>query len=373
MVQIIEENAKPRFGAQFGQNLGIGATEGFRQFANQAYQNKLQRQLQADKLKGEYAADEANYETVKNIFGEKFANAWRAAPTGGRTELLKAGLDANLRGMDIKRLFGEEVQKSPENFENLIEKNENEQTIENDNRIFKPKEIKGEKFNYPDVKLPTDKTPKEMHQYKSALRKENAPIFAAAQKKNKGLKIQEDHLNILDKLSDEIPDISRFMVNKYGNFRTLPQMLGLVPKSAQRFLKTVKDFITGAKDIFGSRVTNFDIQQFEARLPSLLNTKEGRREIIEQMKLFTELEKNYEDTLSKIYKHYGFDNITQEQASEIAESMVSQKEKEIRERLNKIGEPKAPAGRVLVEIDGRKGHVPAEQVELILERGGRVL
>ena len=54
----------------------------------------------------------------------------------------------------------------------------------------------------------------------------------------------------------------------------------------QQYIKTLNDFISQAKNFFGARVTNFDLQSFKSRLPSLLNTEEGRRAIIEQMRAF---------------------------------------------------------------------------------------
>jgi hypothetical protein len=59
----------------------------------------------------------------------------------------------------------------------------------------------------------------------------------------------------------------------------------LNPES-QEFNKISADFLREAKSIFGSRLTNYDVQSFLKIIPTLSQSKEGRRRIIRNMKLF---------------------------------------------------------------------------------------
>lgn len=323
------------------------------------------------------AADLAKDAQTADIFGQYFGKEAKEIyphlTEGGKTKFFEQLLNDKIRGIET----GETLRKFiAENPQEIKKDNQQAQEIEQDleNTLPAPKvNPDTKKIDYPKIQPPQDLTPSELVKYRENLRKENNVPFTKAKDKGKGLQTQADHLQVLENLSDKVPDISRFMINSSGQIRPIAQMLGLVPKEAQRFVKTVKDFITGAKDIFGSRVTNFDIQAFEARLPSLLNTKDGRKEIIEQMKIFTELEKNYNDALKDVYRHYGLGNITQEEAEELAEKQVAPREKKLREQLNKIGAPSIPEGRVAIEINGRRAHVPKDQVEEVLKRGGKVV
>ena len=87
-----------------------------------------------------------------------------------------------------------------------------------------------------------------------------------------------------------------------------------------------------AKDIFGSRVTNFDLATFKSRLPTLINSAAGRAQIIRQMHIFNEIESNYRNALKDIYSHYGLGNIAQK-AEQLASQMTEERENELRREL----------------------------------------
>lgn len=333
----------------------------------------LEGQIKNKASAADIAKDAQTADVFGKYFGKEAKEVYPHLTEGGKTKFFEQLLTDRIRGINTGETLRKFIAENPQDIkQDTPQIEENEQDIENP--LPTPKvNPKTEKVKYPKINPPQDLTAPELVKYRQALRKENDPKFTKVKDKVNGLNTQSDHLTVLENLSDKIPNISRFMINSNGQLRPLAQMLGLVPKEAQRFVKTVKDFITGAKDIFGSRVTNFDIQAFEARLPSLLNTKEGRNEIIDQMKIFTELEKNYNQALKDIYKHYKLEGITQEEAEELAEKQVAPRETELRSQLTKIGVLSIPEGRVAVEINGKRGHVPQNQVETILKRGGKVI
>lgn len=325
----------------------------------------LSEQQKEKQTAGEYEADATNYETIKDAFGQKFADVWKASPTGARTELLRAGIDANLRGMDIKKIFGESSEE-----------------------MAKPK-LEKEKIEFPEYRLDIEgKTPKETVAYQKELRGFNDPVYREAITKAKSLGKQEQSFKDLEKLSPKIPQgFARAFYDKQGNIRPLAQVLKFVPKEAEEYVKIINDFTTQAKDSYGSRVTNFDLQQFMKRLPTLANSEEGRALIIERMKTQTQADKIYFDALKEVYRHYGQGKITPEDAESIAEQISDSRIEGIRERASQIDEEienltgeqprninqNVPKGMViLLDPNGNPLHVPQEEVERLLTLGARL-
>ena len=98
----------------------------------------------------------------------------------------------------------------------------------------------GEEFQFPEFPKPENLTPAEMVKYKGTLRADNKPIFKETVNKSRGLKETVEHLNILDKLNEEMPEgVSRLLVDKEGNIRPTALKFKAVPKSYERFVKTV--------------------------------------------------------------------------------------------------------------------------------------
>lgn len=284
---------------------------------------ELERKSMAEKLNAQSIAEKEDYEKIKKAYGEEFADVWLASGQGERTALTNAALRQASRRLPIGGLFGEqEEQEAP-------------RTV----RKGTARLPSGETIDLPEIPEPENLTPSEKVKYKSSLRADNKKLHKENIDKSKGLKDTAQHLDILDNLNEKIPEgVSRLLIDKEGNIRPTALKLKLVPKEVERFSKTVNDFLTSAKDIFGSRVTNYDIAQFKSRLPSLLNSKEGRKEIIHQMKILNQIEQNYRNALKQIYSHYGLDGIPEEQAEALADQMTQAEEERLRSQLLTIGE-----------------------------------
>jgi len=194
---------------------------------------------------------------------------------------------------------------------------------------------------------------------------DNKPIFKENIDKGRALKDTGQHLDILEDLNDKIPEgASRLLINKDGNINATALRFKAVPKEVERFAKTINDFLSSAKDMFGARVTNYDVSQFKSRLPNLLNSKEGRREIIQQMKILNKIEQNYRNSLKSVYQHYGMDNIPQEEAERLAEKISRNEEEALRDQLMGIGKedfsleelpnPADHAGKIIEDDQGRR-------------------
>src|SRR5690606_32286898 len=104
----------------------------------------------------------------------------------------------------------------------------------------------------------------------------------------------------------------------------------------QSFIKTLQDFTVAAKDSFGARVTNFELDQFMRRLPQLLNSPEGRDLIIQQMKLVNEADKLESQSIINTLQHYGTGNIETSQLTSIADRYREKPKEELRKKMKNL-------------------------------------
>jgi hypothetical protein len=133
--------------------------------------------------------------------------------------------------------------------------------------------------------------------------------------------------------------------------------------------------VNKAKDSFGARVTNFEIDRFMQQLPSLANTEEGREIILEQMKTINEMDNLHQTSLRDVYRKYGISNIDPVQAEEIAEQLEKEQLGDLMERFESIvpQAPEAQENEVMMMFQGRKVAVPQEQVQKALQSGATQL
>lgn len=93
------------------------------------------------------------------------------------------------------------------------------------------------------------------------------------------------------------------LLTKDGELR--PTAAALLSPEAQEAVKLVADNLSGAKDTFGARVTNFDLQAYMKRLPTLLNSSEGRRRVLRDLRLMNKLNTNHEQGVLEIIDREG--------------------------------------------------------------------
>ena len=302
----------------------------------------------------ENAVAAENYNNIKNLYGENVANAWKALGPGGQTQLIKGATEAAQRNVDINKFLfpGQGNLANPsEQAQEQGQRNGFEQPSSPEQEEPEEPETEESEERFPEVKLSNEGLTKGQEALQATTRKENLPIFQEANTKLRAIKNEASHLKILKNLSPKVPDgLGRVFINKEGQIRSFAQILKLVPPEAEQFVKTVNDFISGAKDFFGARVTNFDLQTFQSRLPTLINSKAGREKIIEQMNIFNEIESNYLNELKDIYSHYGLGKISQEQAEAIATKNTAKREAELRAKLVEDLEQPASKKQSLEEI-----------------------
>lgn len=192
---------------------------------------------------------------------------------------------------------------------------------------------------WPEVPPPPETTPAEKEKWRTANQKENNKLLKETKAKTNShtnALIRYNRLNALNN-SGQLPSgIGRLVVDQEtGEPRSIASLLGLVNKETQDFVKTMNDFLIDAKTYFGSRVTNFDVNAFKSRLPTLLNTDDGRRLIIEQMKLMEDLQITHDKTLEDALKHYGR-NASYSDIQKIVDDKTGSKEEQIINKLNNL-------------------------------------
>ena len=239
-----------------------------------------------------------------------------------------------------------------------------------------------EEFTFPKVNIFEDRTPKERAQLKSQLLKENNVELKDVNVKAR--KIDEEIMRYeqLEQLNEskKLPEgLQRLNIDWAKGDIRIPF---LANPETQLFVKTINDFTVAAKDTFGARVTNFELGAFMKRLPTLANSEEGRRMIIEQMKAMKELDKLYYTSIQDVYNKYGIQKIDRSNAEKIAKDMRKDKEEELKKRFKdsvKSQESfemreKAPEGHISVQKpDGSKGYLPIDQIDIATKKGWKIL
>lgn len=376
MVQIIRDNRKPTGLEKFGELLSSGlrgTAQGGQSLMNsinarkergalaerfgdefkdvrdpqarsQMLQGALQKENQQSKFANEYEADEESFNKIKEAFGEKFAKIWRSSPQGARTELTKAALDARSRGIDLDKLIGEQTQNDM------------------------PSETNAPKTNS-EYKLNTEgMTPKETVQYKSSLRKENLPIWQESIKKSKNYRELDRDINTLENLNERknLPEgLSKLLINpETGAPYELVTAVKNMHPDVQQFVKTIARQATQARESFPGRVTNFDLQKYMQQFPSLFNTYEGRKIILDQMGLVNKAHTVFENALSEVYNKHKLSGITPEDAEDMAEKSVKNELDEINSKISNLasnGEQLAKSSNELsgkmVDVIGPDGNI----------------
>ena len=152
----------------------------------------------------------------------------------------------------------------------------------------------------------------------------------------------------------------------------------------QLFVKTVNDFTVKAKDSFGARVTNFELDRFMQRLPTLANSKEGRALIMRQMQIVNQVNQLERRALQNVFDQYGVRNIDYADAENKARKSIESEKEELRkeyfnleqlakkedEELSKKIKQQVPEGFIAMrKPNGTIRGYPAKNVPNLEEKG----
>lgn len=127
---------------------------------------------------------------------------------------------------------------------------------------------------------------KEARIEQHAINKETKPYYEEITNAGKAAKDNNQRLNRMQQLLNNGNLQSPIL---YSLSRKIGlDIPGLTSADTQEFNKLSKDFLRSAKAIFGSRLTNFDVNAFLQTVPELSQSDEGKQRIINNMKIFNE-------------------------------------------------------------------------------------
>lgn len=235
-----------------------------------------------------------------------------------------------------------------------------------------------QKEAWPDIPPPANMTHEEKIKWGNNNEKSNIKELKEVEKKKKTYR---DNGILIDSLtsgneSKKLPaGFGKLVVidPETGDIRPTAQLSGNINPETELYIKNLKQFLKGAKDFFGARVTNFDVSSFMQQLPSLLNSEQGRRVILKQMKLVNELESVHANELDEGIKHYGR-NANYIDISRTVDEKVATKEKKLLSKIDNVVDaskelekmsknPDKFRGSVLMQTD--KGDWKAVKKELV--------
>lgn len=258
-----------------------------------------------------------------------------------------------------------------------------EDVLEQKNREVKPAFISEEVEDY-DRGL----TPKERVKRQDARFSAQTPLVNKNSESLTALENEQLSLNLLDELTDA------------GKVGSGLQKLNIYPKTGdliipqlatpeeQLFVKTVNDFTVKAKDSFGARVTNFELDRFMQRLPTLANSTEGRKLILRQMQIVNQINQMEKKAIQGVFDQYGVRNIDYVDAENKARAKIKdQKEalrkeylgleqlakKEDAELVANIKDKALPGYVPLRKPDGTIKQFPEKNLQNLLEKGYKTL
>jgi len=239
-----------------------------------------------------------------------------------------------------------------------------------------------EGYDFPTIDIAPGLTPKERVQREKEVFNANAKDFNEITQKAKSLKDESYRLDLLERFNDskKLPEgLGRLNINWTTGDIRVP---ALANAETQAFVKGINDFTTKAKETYGARVTNFELGAFMRRLPTLANSEEGRRLILEQMQALNDIEQLYHDSLREVYDHYGLRGVDRQQAERIAEDIRKPQEDELRQKYLEStsaqvvfeAKQEAPEGLVPVQSpDGQIGYLPIDKLDTAAAKGYKIL
>lgn len=329
-------NKVPSFGEQFARGSGralgsalSGAAEGYAQKQALEKENEAVERLTGKNLRGLSPESRKTFierlsklpeqrsikdALIKQGISEDDAELYSILSTGGQTEFAKALFESKKRGM-APGIYKQDQEQPKEELSP-------EESLDKELQHVLSEQDKG--------LTPSERVARGKERYTTGQK-----VRSEATTRLHGLTRDKERLGILESLnsSDKLPkDLSRLNVDADGNLR-LPFTAS---SEAQRYVKTLNEFISGAKDSFGARVTNFDLATYLKQFPTLMNSKEGRKQLLQQMKIINDINSVYYKNLQKVFdKAGGARKIDTDVAESIAEKMS---EPQIEKMSSKFGE-----------------------------------
>ncbi len=173
--------------------------------------------------------------------------------------------------------------------------------------------------------------------------KETKPFFEKITKESREAKKNDMRLNRMEELVRKGnlagPLLSSVLETaSKGIFGFGVDLTGLINADSQEFNKLSKDFLKGAKEIFGSRITDYDAKAFLATVPSLLQSDEGKMRVINNLRIFNDASAVERQAMEQVItendgrRPRNIESLVDQRSKEILDNLADQFKKGIRGR-----------------------------------------
>jgi len=120
------------------------------------------------------------------------------------------------------------------------------------------------------------------------------------------------------------------LFTKDGNINDI--VYSQMSPQAQEAIKLIIDSTSGIKDTYGARITNFDLQTYLKKLPSLLNSPEGKQRVLRDLQIMNKLNKMHADGIMEVFEEAGgTDKIPYSTAEKKYKAKFAKQEQSLRE------------------------------------------
>lgn len=142
-----------------------------------------------------------------------------------------------------------------------------------------------------------------------------------------------------EKLNNLFQDPSKFpssftaaLFTKDGNINDI--VYSQLTPEAQESIKLIIDSTSNIKDTYGARITNFDLQTYLKKLPSLLNSPEGKQRVLRDLQIMNELNRLHASGIQEIFEESGgSDKIPYSTAESRYKKRYGEIEKELKDKF----------------------------------------
>ncbi len=126
--------------------------------------------------------------------------------------------------------------------------------------------------------------------------------------------------------------ITAALFSKDGQLRDVAYSQ-LTPE-AQEAIKLIIDSTSNIKDTYGARVTNFDLQTYLKKLPSLFNSPEGKMRVLRDLRIMNQLNRLHAEGIQDIFEEAGgSDKIPYSKAEKLYKKKFGPLEKQLVEQF----------------------------------------
>lgn len=82
-------------------------------------------------------------------------------------------------------------------------------------------------------------------------------------------------------------------------------MSSLLTPESQEFQKIQQDFLKNAKEVFGNRISNYEVEQYLKTVPDLTQSPEGKKRVIRDLRAFNKASESRYNAMKQIIKENG--------------------------------------------------------------------